>query len=156
MTNSRVAGIAGLGAVGVGVALIFIIFAAPDVAITQLLVETLVVVLFAVAALKLPYLKAEDGFPNRKLDALFATLVGLVVTAIMITITTGAIDRRLTDYFEATSWVEAFGRNIVNVILVDFRALDTFGEIAVVAVAAIAAWSLLKGPKPDEEKEERS
>ena len=151
-THSRVAAITGLGAVGVGVALIFIIFAAPDVAITQLLVETLVVVMFAVAALRLPHLKQSDGFPNRKLDALFATAVGLVVTAIMITITTGPLDRRLTDYFEGASWIEAYGRNIVNVILVDFRALDTFGEIAVVAVAAIAAWSLLKGPKPEEDE----
>ncbi len=149
VTNSRVAGITGLGAVGVGVALIFIIFAAPDVAITQLLVETLVVVMFAVAALRLPLLKQEDGFPNRKGDALFATVIGLVVTAIMITITTGPLNRRLTDYFEATSWIEAYGRNIVNVILVDFRALDTFGEVAVVAVAAIAAWALLKGPKDE-------
>jgi multicomponent Na+:H+ antiporter subunit A len=54
------------------------------------------------------------------------------------------LDRRLSDYFEATSWPEAFGRNIVNVILVDFRALDTFGEIAVVAVAALAAYALLR------------
>jgi len=61
VTNSRIAAIAGLGAVGIGVALIFIIFGAPDVAITQLLVETLVVVLFAVAALRLPQLSATGG-----------------------------------------------------------------------------------------------
>ena len=54
------------------------------------------------------------------------------------------MDRRLTDFFEAASWPEAYGRNIVNVILVDFRALDTFGEIAVVAVAALAAYALLR------------
>ncbi|SMX23274.1 putative monovalent cation/H+ antiporter subunit A [Boseongicola aestuarii] len=149
ITNSRIAGIAGLGAVGIGVALIFIIYSAPDVAITQLLVETLIVVLFAVAALRLPMLKPEDGFPNRKLDALFATAIGAVVAAIMITVTTGPINRRLTEYFEQSSWIDAYGRNIVNVILVDFRALDTFGEIAVVAVAGIAAWAILKGPKED-------
>ncbi|MXQ09455.1 putative monovalent cation/H+ antiporter subunit A [Alphaproteobacteria bacterium GH1-50] len=155
ITNSRVAAITGLGAVGVGVAIIFIVFGAPDVAITQLLVETLVVVLFAVAALRLPHMKREDGFPNRKLDALLATAIGAVVTAIMVTITSGPINRRLTEYFESAAWTEAYGRNIVNVILVDFRALDTFGEIAVVAVAGIAAWSLLKGPKSDETEETR-
>ncbi|NNJ68197.1 MAG: DUF4040 domain-containing protein, partial [Boseongicola sp.] len=149
ITNSRIAAIAGLGAVGIGVALIFIIYSAPDVAITQLLVETLIVVLFAVAALRLPMLKPEDGFPNRKMDALFATAIGAVVAAIMITVTTGPINRRLTEYFEQSSWIDAYGRNIVNVILVDFRALDTFGEIAVVAVAGIAAWAILKGPKED-------
>ena len=149
ITNSRIAAIAGLGAVGIAVALIFIIYGAPDVAITQLLVETLVVVLFAVAALKLPTLRPEDGFPNRKLDALFASAIGLVVAAVLITVTTGPINRRLTDFFEQSSWIDAYGRNIVNVILVDFRALDTFGEIAVVAVAGIAAWAILKGPKED-------
>ncbi|NNL18836.1 MAG: putative monovalent cation/H+ antiporter subunit A [Boseongicola sp.] len=149
ITNSRITAIAGLGAVGIGVALIFIIYSAPDVAITQLLVETLVVVLFAVAALRLPTLKPEDGFPNRKLDALIATAIGAVVAAILITVTTGPINRRLTEYFEQSSWIDAYGRNIVNVILVDFRALDTFGEIAVVAVAGIAAWAILKGPKED-------
>ena len=50
----------------------------------------------------------------------------------------------LTEWFAATSVPEAFGRNVVNVILVDFRALDTFGEIAVVAFAALAAWVLLR------------
>ncbi|MBL6431011.1 MAG: hypothetical protein HPM95_06410 [Alphaproteobacteria bacterium] len=51
----------------------------------------------------------------------------------------------VTDYYAAKSLTEAFGRNVVNVILVDFRALDTLGEIAVVAFAAIAAWSVLAG-----------
>lgn len=49
----------------------------------------------------------------------------------------------LSEYFAARSYTEAFGRNIVNVILVDFRALDTFGEIAVVVIAGVAVLSLL-------------
>jgi multicomponent Na+:H+ antiporter subunit A len=142
VTNSRIAAIGGLGAVGIGVALIFIIFGAPDVAITQLLVETLVVVLFAVAALHLPrFSKARF----RPLDALFAAAIGVVVTLVMLMDTAGPLDRKITEYFEDASWPEAYGRNIVNVILVDFRALDTFGEIAVVAIAAIGAWALLRG-----------
>ena len=144
ITNSRITAIAGLGAVGIGVALVFIIYGAPDVAITQLLVETLIVVLFAVAALKLPRLKARDGFPNRKKDAIFATAIGAVTAAIVATVTAGPIDRRIADYFEKVSVPDAHGQNIVNVILVDFRALDTFGEVAVVAVAAIAAWGILR------------
>ena len=65
LTQSRMTAIAALGVVGIGVALIFIMFSAPDVAITQLLVETLVVVLVAVAMLKLPHLSARTGEPNR-------------------------------------------------------------------------------------------
>ncbi|MEL7215304.1 MAG: hydrogen gas-evolving membrane-bound hydrogenase subunit E, partial [Pseudomonadota bacterium] len=150
VTTSRIAAMAGLGVVGIGVALIFIVFGAPDVAITQLLVETLVVVLFAVAALRLPQLGKLPARPTRLLNAAIAGALGVIVTMILLMVTNGPIDRRLTDFFEAASWPEAFGRNIVNVILVDFRALDTFGEIAVVIVAALGAYALLKGSKEGE------
>jgi multicomponent Na+:H+ antiporter subunit A len=143
-TRSRIVAIVGLGVCGIGVSLIFILFGAPDVAITQLLVEVLVVVLFAVAALKLPNLPSRTTQPTRWGDAVLATAIGGCVTFAMMLITAGPIDRRLTEYFEVTSAPEAFGRNIVNVILVDFRALDTFGEITVVAVAALSALALLR------------
>ena len=80
--------------------------------------------------------------------------VRIVIAAIVATVTSGAVDRRLTDYFEVASWPDAYGRNIVNVILVDFRALDTFGEVAVVAVAAIAAWGILRAAKSSKEETE--
>ena len=82
---------------------------------------------------------------KRHLDATLAVVVGAVVTVTLIAVFDGPIDRSLTAYFEANSVPEAFGRNIVNVILVDFRALDTFGEVAVVAVAALAAYALIRG-----------
>ncbi|MEM6758451.1 MAG: putative monovalent cation/H+ antiporter subunit A [Pseudomonadota bacterium] len=143
ITSSRITAMAALGVVGIGVALIFIVYSAPDVAITQLLVETLVVVLVAVAMLRLPLLDRE-GRDHRPLDAVLAGAIGLSVTAVLLAVIETPIDRRLTDYFEVTSWPEAFGRNIVNVILVDFRALDTFGEIAVVVIAALSAYALLR------------
>lgn len=143
-TGSRMTAIAALGVVGIGVALIFIMFSAPDVAITQLLVETLVVVLVAVAMLKLPQLKLEQE-ARRPWHAMLSLAVGALVTLVLVGVLQGDIDRRITDYFEIASWPDAYGRNIVNVILVDFRALDTFGEIAVVVVAALAAYALLKG-----------
>ncbi len=142
-TGSRITSIAALGVVGIGTALIFIFFGAPDVAITQLLVETLVVVLVAVAMLRLPRL---DDAPRlfRPGHAVLAIGVGGVVTATLLAVLATPLDRRLTDYFEIASWPEAYGRNIVNVILVDFRALDTFGEIAVVVIAALSAYALLR------------
>ena len=143
-TRSRIAAVAGLGVVGIGVALIFIVYSAPDVAITQLLVEVLVVVLVAVAMLRLPYLDDHARKERRPLDAAVALAVGASVSAVTLAVLARPLDRRLTDFFEAASWPEAYGRNIVNVILVDFRALDTFGEIAVVAVAALAAYALLR------------
>ncbi|MFP4404149.1 putative monovalent cation/H+ antiporter subunit A [Rhodosalinus sp.] len=141
VTSSRIAAVAGLGASGIGVALVFILYGAPDVAITQLLVEILVVVLLAVVMLRLPRL-TRDRF--RAGHAALAAGLGATVTTIVLAVLTVPFDRRLTEYFEATSWPEAFGRNIVNVILVDFRALDTFGEIAVVVIAALSAYALLR------------
>ena len=143
-TRSRIASVAAVGAVGIGVALVFIMYGAPDVAITQLLVETLVVVLVAVVMLRLPFL-ALPGVPEwRPLDAALSLAVGCVVTVVLLAVLATPLDPRLTEFFEAAAWTEAYGRNIVNVILVDFRALDTFGEIAVVAVAALGAYALLR------------
>ncbi|NRA99777.1 MAG: DUF4040 domain-containing protein [Rhodobacteraceae bacterium] len=152
LTSSRITAIAGLGAVGIGVALIFIVFSAPDVAITQLLVETLIVVLFAAAALRLPKLPRLTGSSKvRWGDALVSVAIGSVIAALIIQIVAVPLDLRLTEYFEVTSFPEAFGRNIVNVILVDFRALDTFGEITVVVVAALGAYALLRPTRRKED-----
>ena len=145
LTHSRVAAIAGLGVVGIGVALVFIMYGAPDVAITQLLVETLVVVLVAVVLLRMPRLYGEGRVIHRPLDAILAVAIGGATTAVLLMVLDVPLDRRLTTWFEETAWPEAFGRNIVNVILVDFRALDTFGEVAVVLVAALSAFVLVKG-----------
>ncbi|CTQ49731.1 putative monovalent cation/H+ antiporter subunit A [Jannaschia donghaensis] len=147
VTNSRMTAVASLGVVGIGVALIFIIFGAPDVAITQLLVEVLQVVLVAVAMLKLPYLNREYVKTVRGLDLILALSVGALTTVIMLAVQAAPIDMELTRFFEEASAPLAYGRNIVNVILVDFRALDTFGEIAVVAIAALGAYALLKGTR---------
>lgn len=142
-TKSRIAGIAALGVVGIGVAVVFIFYGAPDVAITQLMVEVLVVVLVAVVMLQLPRLEHYD-YPFRPGHAAIALGVGASVTLVLLAILSTPLDLRLTQFFETASWPEAFGRNVVNVILVDFRALDTFGEVAVVVVAALAAIALLR------------
>ena len=145
LAPSRLTVVCALGVIGVGVALIFVMSGAPDLAITQLLVETLFVVLVAVVMLRLPPLRREPAGPRRGLDAFLAVTVGAVVSATLLGVLQSPLDRSVTAYFEVNSVAEAFGRNIVNVILVDFRALDTFGEIAVVAVAALGAYALIRG-----------
>ena len=67
------------------------------------------------------------------------------MTLALLAVLSTPLDRSLTTFFEQASWPQGYGRNIVNVILVDFRALDTFGEIVVVAVAGIAALAVLAG-----------
>ncbi|WP_366654944.1 putative monovalent cation/H+ antiporter subunit A [Fodinicurvata sp. EGI_FJ10296] len=142
-TNSRMAAICALGVVGTAIALLFMIFGAADVAMTQLMVEILVVVIIALVLPKLPNFKGTDH-RGRARDAVVAISIGAVVTLIMISMVAAPMDMSLTEFFTAASYPEARGHNIVNVILVDFRALDTFGEIAVVGIAGLACFALIK------------
>jgi multicomponent Na+:H+ antiporter subunit A len=166
-TQRRLLQITSLGVVGVGVALVFALFGAIDVAITQLMVETLVVVIVAVALLKLPRIVIQHNPAARRFRALNAAIAGALgagFAAALGVATRGELDRSVTVFYEQASATVALGRNIVNVILVDFRALDTMGEIAVIAVAGLAALALLANgsatrisPRPipaDEPKEE--
>lgn len=145
VSSSRLLSICALGIVGSGVALLFLIFGAIDVAITQLMVETLFVVLVAAVMLKLPkYSGAEHpGAGGRVRDASIAFGCGVVIGLITIGVTGSPLDMSITEFYERASLPEAYGRNIVNVILVDFRALDTLGEVAVVATAALAVIALV-------------
>jgi len=143
VTRSRLLAILALGLLGSAVAAIFVFYGAIDVAMTQLLVETLIVVIVAVALLRLPRLTPARGLEVRWGHLGVALATGVATTLALTAVLGTQIDRRITDFFEQASAPEAFGRNIVNVVLVDFRALDTLGEIAVVVVAALGAVALL-------------
>ena len=67
----------------------------------------------------------------------------MAAAALLLSVIATPFDPRLSDYFRDTSVPEAYGRNLVNVIIVDFRALDTLGEISVLALAALAATALI-------------
>jgi multicomponent Na+:H+ antiporter subunit A len=145
-THRRLTAICGLGSVGAGVALVFLIYGAPDIALTQLLVETLTVIIVSLILLRLPGLERQRprGLSRRALDAGLSLAAGLLVAALLMGITKGDLDLSLTAFYEAQSYLSAHGRNIVNVIIVDFRALDTLGEITVVVLAAWACIALMR------------
>ncbi|MFZ1198565.1 MAG: hydrogen gas-evolving membrane-bound hydrogenase subunit E, partial [Desulfobacterales bacterium] len=145
-TRSRLLAICGLGVIGVGIAMLFLICGAPDVALTQLLVETLTIIIVTLVLLRLPPLarqKPGQGF-GRMLNGMIAAAVGILITALILEVNQRELDRFVTEFFEANSVIAAHGRNIVNVILVDFRSLDTLGEITVVAIAGLAGCALIK------------
>ena len=146
LSASRLLSICALGVIGSGVALLFLIFGAIDVAITQLMVETLFVVLIAAVLLRLPRFpgEAHPGRAGNFRDALISIGAGVVIGLVTFAVATTQPDLAITEFFAENSLTKAYGRNIVNVILVDFRALDTFGEVAVVATAAMAVVALLK------------
>ncbi|MDF1521642.1 MAG: proton-conducting transporter membrane subunit [Trueperaceae bacterium] len=144
--HSRMVAITSLGVVGLGIALLFVLFAAPDLAITQFLVETLVVIIAALVLVRLPSgtLRAPDNGGVRRLAGTIAVLGGALFAGLLMAVTSYPLDRTLTAFYEAASYPEANGRNIVNVVLVDFRGIDTLGEITVLAVAATGVFALLR------------
>ena len=147
--RKRLAAICGLGGVGAGVALIFLVYGAPDIALTQLLVETLTVIIVSLILLRLPPLKLPKKvrLSRRIVDIALSLTTGLLITTLLIAVVNREpLDLSLTTFYEAQSYLVAHGRNIVNVIIVDFRALDTLGEITVVVLAAWAALALIRGP----------
>jgi multicomponent Na+:H+ antiporter subunit A len=135
------------GLVGFGCGVLFLFTGAPDVAYTQFVVETVFVIVVASVLIRLKRQGRGSSLPEpslRPLALAVALLAGAVLTALLLLATAGAFDTSLTDFFAARSVPEAFGRNVVNVILVDFRALDTLGEITVVMLSFLAAWPLLQ------------
>ena len=143
--RSMLAAVAALGAVGLGMATLFALLSAPDLAMTQVMVEALSVILLVLVLLRLP---RTDRPTRTKLvrwrDGLLAATAGATVA--VATLLVAGVERMspLAEYFASRSVPEAFGRNVVNVILVDFRALDTLGEITVVAVAGLGVVALLR------------
>lgn len=142
--KSRLVAIAAMGVVGYGVALIYVLFGAPDLAITQFIIETMTVILFVLVLYRLPMFARLSSTRARVRDALVSLAAGGLMTLLVLTTIAVPADSRLSPYFAANSVIMAKGRNIVNVILVDFRGLDTLGEITVLSVAAIGVFALLK------------
>lgn len=143
-SQSRLAAVAAMGVVGYGVALIFILYGAPDLAMTQFAIESLTVVLFVLVVYRLPKFAKFSSAPTRARDFIIAGAAGGVMTLLILAVTAQPLASRLTPYFAENSWLMAKGRNVVNVILVDFRGFDTLGEITVLAIAALGVLALMK------------
>ncbi|HVL19854.1 MAG TPA: hydrogen gas-evolving membrane-bound hydrogenase subunit E, partial [Amaricoccus sp.] len=139
-THSRLTAITALGGVGAGIAIVYVVYGAIDVAMTQIFVEILVVVFLAIAMVRLP---PSGAVPFHLGNAVVAALLGVVVTLAVLAVLGTPLDPFLTRFFEENSYPAAHGRNVVNVILVDFRGFDTMGEISVIVIAGIAAIAVL-------------
>lgn len=143
-SHRRLSAILGLGVVGYGMATIYVIFGAPDLAMTQFVIETLSVVLLVLVFYRLPPERPHSGRVSRVRDAVLALFAGGTLTSLLLFARGVRTQGVISDYFAEQSLPAAHGRNIVNVILVDFRGLDTLGEITVLAVAGIGAYALMK------------
>jgi multicomponent Na+:H+ antiporter subunit A len=142
--RSLLVAVAALGVVGYGIALVFLLFGGPDLALTQFAIETLSVILFVLVLRRLPPLRVLSTRFERVRDGSLALAGGAFVAALALAATAAPHPTPVRDYFAATSLALAHGRNVVNVILVDFRAFDTLGEITVLALAALGVVALLR------------
>jgi multicomponent Na+:H+ antiporter subunit A len=134
-----------LGLVGFLVSFLFVVLRAPDLALTQLLIETASLILFLLVLRHLP------SFDRERLsrwawwrDIAISTLVGGLVVVLLLIANTENLYPSIASYFLEYSLQLGGGRNVVNVIVVDFRGYDTMGEITVLTIAAIGVYSLIK------------
>lgn len=144
LTRHRLGGVAMLGVVGYGVALLFAVNGAPDLAMTQFVIEALTVVLFVFVVYRLPRIRAESTLSTRIRDSAIALSGGALMTTLVWVAMRVQLYPSIATFFNERSVSEAHGRNVVNVILVDFRALDTLGEIAVLALAGVGVHALIR------------
>ena len=133
-----------LSVVGLIVALGFARFSAPDLAMTQLSVEVVTIVLLMLALYYMPSWTPRDSLAGRRLrDVVLAAITGIGMTLVTLAMLTQPFSS-ISEFFLENSKSGGGGTNVVNVILVDFRGLDTLGEITVLAIAALGIYALLK------------
>ncbi|PTV75369.1 putative monovalent cation/H+ antiporter subunit A [Agrobacterium pusense] len=143
--SSRLTAIIALGIQGFAVAVIFLLFGAPDLSFTQFMVETLSVVILTLVMTRLRLSPSDHrGLGQKLLDSSIAIACGTGFALYLMRATQVSFDNRLTDFYNSYSKVIAHGANIVNVIIVDFRGTDTLGEIAVVMITGLAILALIR------------
>ncbi len=141
--RTRMAAVLSLGTVGYGVAVLYALLGAPDLAMTQFAVETLTVVIFVLVFYQLRGFGDLSSRLIKTRDAIVAAAAGALVTTLVLFVGASGTTSRLADYFADAAPRLAHGLNIVNVILVDFRGFDTLGEITVLVTVAIGVRALL-------------
>ena len=142
---SRLTAIVALGIQGFAVAVLFLLFGAPDLAFTQFMVETLSVVILTLVMTRLRLSPSDHRKRRQKvLDGTIALACGTGFALMLLKATERPFNTGLTEFFSAYSKIIAHGNNVVNVIIVDFRGTDTLGEIAVVMITALAVLALIR------------
>ncbi|PRD47280.1 putative monovalent cation/H+ antiporter subunit A [Sphingobacterium haloxyli] len=152
-TKSRLTAVVSTSVIGYCLCLMFVFYSAPDLAMTQFTIDTLTTVLFVLVLYKLP---PFINFMNRGVvirDAVVALGFGIIISMIVLRVLYEPVTTDISDFYGENAYILAKGKNVVNVILVDFRGLDTMFETVVLAVAALGVYSLIKLRLKSSEKE---
>lgn len=143
-TRSRLTAIASLGIIGYCICLIFVFYGAPDLAMTQFTIDTLTVVLFVLVLFKLPPFLT---YRNKRViirDSIVSGTFGILMALIALQALVSPATKETSKFYADNVYTLAKGKNVVNVILVDFRGFDTMVEGIVLSIAALGVYSLLK------------
>lgn len=150
--RKRLRALVTLGLVGLIVSMLFARFSAPDLALTQLVVEVVTILLMLLVLNFMPATTPRESSSLRRLrDFCIAAASGGLFAVLSYAVLSRPYDNSLAQYYLANSVPGGGGTNVVNVVLVDFRGFDTLGEISVLAITAIAILALLGGtrlPRP--------
>lgn len=153
ITPSRLTAVVSMSVIGYCTCLIFVLYSAPDLAMTQFTIDTLSTVLFVLVLYRLP------GFLNltsKKVlfrDAVVSIGFGLIIATIAFKMWSEPIVHNIADFYGENAYILAKGKNVVNVILVDFRGIDTMFETVVLSIAAVGVYSLIRLRLNSSEKE---
>ena len=159
----RLAALVLIGGTGIVVSMTFLWLSAPDLALTQLMVETVTTVLILLGLRWLPprltpeelNLQERRRIQLRRLrDFAIAVACGLAMAGVSLVALLRPGSQSISDFFLLKSLPEGGGTNVVNVLLVDFRGFDTFGEITVLAIVALTVFALLRRFRPAPESRE--
>ncbi|MFC6098698.1 hydrogen gas-evolving membrane-bound hydrogenase subunit E [Olivibacter domesticus] len=142
-SSSRLRILVCLSLVGYGIAFFYAIFSAPDVSMTQFLVETITLVIFTIILNRMPKNATFPLEARKLLIAAVSVLFGIMMTLVLFSLQQYTPDPALKNFFLRNSAPNGHGENVVNVMLVDFRAFDTFGEIVVLCMTAIGVVALI-------------
>lgn len=143
-SKSRLVAVASLGVIGFAICLIFLFYSAPDLAMTQFSIDTLTVILFVLVIYNLPKYKSFSTKKIRIRDGILSIFFGTLIALLTLEVLSEPLNRETSKYYAENAYILAKGKNVVNVILVDFRGFDTIVEITVLVIAAIGVFSLLK------------
>lgn len=149
-TRTALEAVVAVGALGFGIALLYVWYSAPDLALTQVLIETLTTILLVLVLFRMPRFRHLSSAMERRRDAVVALALAALMTALLWMVMGVQVPHPIADWLLAESVPQGYGRNVVNVILVDFRVLDTLGEIFVLGLAAVGVYALLRQPRSEE------
>ncbi|WP_313368090.1 putative monovalent cation/H+ antiporter subunit A [Sphingobacterium mizutaii] len=152
-TPSRLTSVVAMSVIGYCICLMYVFYSAPDLAMTQFTIDTLSTVLFVLVLYKLPSFLNLASKRERYRDSIVALGFGAILSIIALKVLYEPIKTETSDFYGENAYILAKGKNVVNLILADFRGIDTMFETVVLGIAALGVYSLLKLRLKSSEKE---